>query len=119
MFIYILIAAVLGFIPFAAYLLVPMEAWMIFDIAHGYGVDNTAEIVFFCIKAGVVSAFLKTVAHLIHLAPVVGQVANSIVAVVFIVALYNVADSHYSHLARENKHPDTIPEAPHSKYPKR
>jgi hypothetical protein len=119
MLIYILIAAVLGFIPGIAYGLVIMETYMIFDIAHGYGVDNTGEIALFCFKSGVISAVLKTVAHALHLAPVIGQVANSIVAIIFVFVLHNIADSHYQHLARYNKHPDAIPQAPQSQYPKK
>jgi hypothetical protein len=112
MLIYILIALVLGFVPGIAYGLILVESYMIFDIAHGYGVDSTGEIVFFCFKAGVVSAVLKTVAHAIHLVPIIGQVANSLVAAVFVFGLYNVADSHYQHLARHNLHPDSIPQVP-------
>jgi hypothetical protein len=119
MWIYILIAGALGFLPAVSYALILMESWMIFDVAHGYGVDNTGEIVLFCIKSGAISAVLKTVAHALHLAPVIGQIANSIVAIVFVAALYNIADSHYAHLASVNRHPDTIPEAPHTQVPKR
>jgi hypothetical protein len=119
MWIYVLVAGVFGLVPGVAYFLIGMETWMIFSIAHDYNVDNTGEIVFFCIKSGAISAVLKTVAHALHFAPLIGQVANSIVAMLFVFALHSIADSHYAHLSSVGKHPDAIPEAPHSQSPKR
>jgi hypothetical protein len=114
MALYILCAGVFGFIPGVAYLLIVMETWMIYSIAHGYGVDNLGEIVFYCGVAGTISFVLKSVAHLLHLAPLIGQIANSIVAMVFVFALYSIADSHYAHLAKTNQHRDAIPQVPSS-----
>lgn len=114
MLLYIIIAGALGLFPGISYFLIIMETWMIFNVAHGYQIDNTGEIVFWCTVSAVVSAVLKTVAHTLHLAPVVGQIANSIVAMLFVAGVYTWADSHYQHLARAGKHPDMIPQAPHS-----
>ncbi|MEI7870152.1 MAG: hypothetical protein WCI11_19890 [Candidatus Methylumidiphilus sp.] len=116
---YVLIAGVLGFLPGIAFGLILVEVYMVFGIAHGYGVDNTGEIALFCFKAGVISAALKAVAHALHFAPVIGQIANSIVAIVFVVILYNIADSHYEHLAKVGRHPDIIQQAPQTQLPKK
>jgi hypothetical protein len=114
MWVYVVIAGLFGLAPGISYLLILMEAWMIFSIAHSHNVDNTGEIFVFCVYAAVISAVLKSVAHLLHLAPVIGQIANSLVAMVFVFALYNIADSHYAHLERTGRHPDMIQAAPFS-----
>jgi Na+/H+ antiporter NhaD/arsenite permease-like protein len=117
--IYVVVASVLGFLPGVSYLLILIETWMIFSIAHSHHIDNTGEIFLFCVAAGAISATLKTVAHALHLAPVIGQIANSLVAMAFVFALYQVADAHYAHLEQVGRHPDTILQAPQSLWPSR
>ena len=112
MLLYVVIAGVLGLFPGISYFLIIMETWMIFNVAHGYHVDNTGEIAFWCTVSAVVSAVLKTVAHTLHLAPVVGQIANSIVAMLFVAGVYTWADAHYEHLAKTGQHRDTIQVVP-------
>lgn len=119
MWLYALVAGCLGLLPGIAFALILVEVHMIFGIAHGYVIDNAGEIAFFCFKAGAISAALKAAAHALHVVPVIGQVANSIVAIAFVVVLYNIADSHYSHLAEIGRHPDVIPQAPQTQEQRR
>jgi hypothetical protein len=115
--IYTIIAGLLGLIPGIAYFLIILETWMIYSIAHGHHVDNTGEIFTWILISGAISFALKSVAHLLHLAPVVGQIANSAVAVLFVGILYTMADSHYKHLEQTGMHPDAIPGVSYSPSP--
>ena len=98
--IYVVIAGILGFFPGVAYALILMESWMIFSIAHSHNFDNVQDIIWYCGVSAVLSAALKSVAHVFHLMPLVGQIGNSVVAMLYVVALYSVAESHYSHVAQ-------------------
>lgn len=73
---------------------------MVYQIAKSYDAVHIGDLVWFCSKMVVLSVVLKFLATWLHIIPLVGQVANSLVAAAFIYFVYDVADSHYASISR-------------------
>jgi hypothetical protein len=99
-FVYVAIGAVIALFPMVSYVLVAVEVVMIYQIAKSYNAVNILDLVWFCVKMGILSLFLKFLASWLHFIPVIGQIANSLVAGGFIYFVYNLTDSHYSSISR-------------------
>lgn len=99
-FVYVAIGAVIAFFPMASYVLLAVEVVMIYNIAKSYDAVNVLDLVWFCIKMGVVSLVLKFLASWLYLFLGIGWIANSLIAGGFIYFVYDVADSHYASIAR-------------------
>ena len=99
-FVYVGIGALLALIPGVSFVLIAVEVVMVYQIAKSYDVSNLGDLIWFCAKMGVLSFFLKSLATLLHPFPVIGQIANSLVAGGFIYFAYDVADSHYASISR-------------------
>lgn len=98
-------AAAGGFIalfPMASFVLLALEVVMVFQIAKKHDKVDVGDLAWFCSIMFVVSLFLKFFAAWLHLFPIIGQFANSLVAIGFILFVYEVADAHYRNLARES-----------------
>ena len=99
-FIYVAIGAVIALFPMASYVLIAVEVVMVYQIAKSYDAVRVFDLVWFCTKMGFLSLVLKFLATWLHIIPLVGQVANSLVAGGFIYFVYDVADSHYKSISR-------------------
>ncbi|RDB07524.1 hypothetical protein [Runella aurantiaca] len=100
-FIYVVIGALIALFPGASFVLIAVEVVMVYQIAKSYDALNVSDLVWFCTKMVVVSSFLKFLAFWLHGIPVIGQIANSLVAGGFIYFVYDIADSHYLSIARK------------------
>ncbi len=99
-FLLALIGAVVAFIPGASVILIPMEIFMVYKIANSH---NAFELgLFIAMSVGIVtiSVTLKGLALLLDIIPVVGEIANSLVAFMFIVCLGFIAETYYRGKAR-------------------
>ncbi len=90
------IGALIGFIPGGTFLLIPMEMFMLYKIMDSHNAFDLMTFIGLLVPMLTISAFLKGLASFLHAVPVIGQVANSIVAVVFIISLGNLAEQHYA-----------------------
>ena len=97
---YVAIGALIALFPMASFVLVAVEVVMVYQIAKSHDAVYIGDISWFCSVMVVVSLVLKFLAAWLHLFPVIGQIANSIVAAAFIYFVYDVADTHYSKLSR-------------------
>ena len=89
------IGAVVALFPMASFVLIALEVIMVFQIAKSHDAVHLGDIVWFCSIMVVVSLVLKFLAAWLHLIPIIGQIANSLVAAGFIYFVYEVADAHY------------------------
>jgi hypothetical protein len=96
---FVVIGALVALVPLASFVLVGLEVVMVYQIAKSRNAVYIGDLVWFCSIMTVVSLFLKFLAAWLHLIPVIGQIANSLVAGGFIYFVFDVADSHYSSLA--------------------
>jgi hypothetical protein len=90
------IGGVVAFIPGASFILIPMELIMLYKIATKY---NAFEFFPFIIMAGTlvtISLFLKGLAAFLYPVPVIGELANSLVAFGFIFVVGMLADKYYA-----------------------
>jgi hypothetical protein len=100
-FIYVIIGALIAIFPMASYVLIAVEVVMVYQIAKSYNIVNLGDLLWFCSKMVIISLFLKFLASWLHFIPLVGQVANSLVAGGFIYFVYDIADSHYKSISRQ------------------
>lgn len=91
--VYAIVGAVVALIPFASFLLVIMELIMLHQIARQHGKNLGGGYAFGLVA---VSGLLKGLATLLHTIPVIGQIANSLVAFGFILLLGKAAESAFS-----------------------
>jgi hypothetical protein len=96
---YALIAGFLGVIPGSPFLLILLDVWIIYEAACRYDVSAFGEIASYLTLATFIGFVLKGFANFLHAIPLVGQLANAIVAGVYTYFLYNVVDTHFSHVA--------------------
>lgn len=91
------IGGLVAFIPGASYLLIPMEVYLLYKIAMRY-CDHLDVPSFVGAATALVagSTFLKSLALFLNPIPVIGQIANSLVAFGFIVAFGLLAEHHYA-----------------------
>jgi len=99
---FIALGALIALVPLASFVLIGLEVVMVYQIAKNYNIINIGDLVWFCSKMILISLFLKFLAAWLHLIPVIGQIANSLVAGAFIYFVYDVADAHYSSLRKGN-----------------
>ena len=95
-FAFALIGAVVALIPLASFILIPMEVYLVYKIADRH---NAFEFVpFLLVSAALVpiSGVLKGLATMLQGFPVLGQIANSLVAFGFIMAIGSLAERYYS-----------------------
>jgi uncharacterized membrane protein len=90
------IGAVVAFIPFASYLLIFLELYLLYKIVTCYGELQVPT--FAAVATGLVAASvtLKSLALTLNVFVGTGQIANSLVAFGFIVAFGLLAQHHYS-----------------------
>jgi hypothetical protein len=97
---YVAIGAFVALFPFAAFALIGLEVVMVYQIAKKYDAVVVDDLIRFCGIMITVSLFLKFLALWLHLIPIVGQVANSVVAGGFIYFVHDVATTHYSKIGK-------------------
>jgi hypothetical protein len=100
-FTYVIIGALAALVPFASYGLIALEVIMVYQIAKSHNVVHLWDIVWFCSIMVTVSFFLSSLAIWMHMIPIIGQIANSIVAGGFIFFVYDLADTHYKKLSNK------------------
>ncbi len=87
----------LAFIPGASLLLIPLEVVMLFLIADKHDAFELPPFLAMIPPIIGVSAFLKAIAFVLHALPLVGQVANSLVAAGFISVLGFLGEKYFSY----------------------
>lgn len=97
------LGALVALFPMASFVLLALEVAMVFYIAKSHDAVYVGDLFAFCTVMGIVSLVLKFIAAWLHLIPVIGQVSNSVVAALFIFFIYDLADAHYSKVARSKK----------------
>ena len=100
-FVYVAIGAFVALFPMASFVLIAVEVVMVYQIAKSYDEVHLGDLLWFCSKMVIVSLFLKFLAAWLHFIPLLGQIANSLVAGGFIYFLYDIADSHYKSISRQ------------------
>ncbi|WCM28287.1 hypothetical protein NDN01_05020 [Sphingomonas sp. QA11] len=95
-FVFTVIAAILGFIPGASFILIPMEMYIVYKFANESGRFNLFEFCAFGAALWAVSAILIGFAQILHFIPLIGQVANSIVAGSVMYFVGHAAEKHYA-----------------------
>ena len=98
--VYVVIGALIALFPMASFVLVAVEVIMVYQIAKSYNAVYVGDLVWFCSKMVIISFFLKFLAAWLHFIPLLGQIANSLVASAFIYFVYDIADSHYQSVVR-------------------
>ncbi len=94
------IGFIVGFIPMASFLLIPLEGYLLYSIMDKYhAFDLWVFLGSFTVLAGL-SFLLKGLASFLHALPGIGQFANSIVACGWILVFGFLADKHYAELAK-------------------
>ncbi len=99
-FTYVAIGALVALIPMASFALIGLEVVMIYQIAKSRDAVSVSDLAWFCARIIAMSFFLKILVAWLHFIPVVGQIANSLVAAGFIYFVYNVAEFHYDSISR-------------------
>jgi hypothetical protein len=94
-FVYVGIGAFVALFPMASFVLLALEVVMVYQIAKSHDAVHIGDLAWFCSVMVIISLVLKFLAAWLHLMPIIGQVANSLVAACFIFFAYDVADSHY------------------------
>jgi hypothetical protein len=100
-FVYVAIGAAVALVPMASFMLIALEVVMVYQVAKSHDAVHLGDLVWFCSKMIFISLVLKFLAAWLHMIPLIGQVANSLVAAAFIYFVYEVADSHYAKVARQ------------------
>jgi hypothetical protein len=90
------IGALVALIPGASFILIPMEVVLIYQIAKKHDAFELGAFIFMATVIMSISLFLKALASFLHALPIIGQVANSLVAFGFIYAVGTVAEQHYA-----------------------
>ena len=89
------IGAVVAFIPGGAFLLIPMELFLLYSIMKKYNAFDFIPFIGLSAALICVSGFLKGLAFFLNGIPIIGQLANSFVAFAFIMAIGYMAEDHY------------------------
>ncbi len=97
---YAIIGALVAFLPGASFFLIPLEVWLVYRIAIHHHAYEFGTFITLATGLATISMFLKALAALLHFLPLVGQIANSLVAFGFILILGSVAEQHYEKKAR-------------------
>jgi len=95
-----LIGAVIGFVPGGSFLMIPMEVYLLYRIMNKHNAFDWMPFFGTAAMLCGISAVLKGLASLLQALPVIGQIANSLVAFGFIMAFGNLAEQHYSKARR-------------------
>ncbi len=90
------IGGIIALVPGASFLLITMEVFLIYKIASKHSAFDLIHFLIASAALVTVSIVLKSLASFLHVIPVVGQLANGIVACAFILAVGNLAEEHYS-----------------------
>jgi uncharacterized protein (DUF697 family) len=99
-----LIGGLIAFLPIpgTSLVLIALEIFLLYKIQNKY---NAFDLVSFIgVSAGLagVSAILKALAASLTLIPVIGWAVSAFIAFGFIMIFGNIADGHYSRLARRS-----------------
>lgn len=89
--------ALIAFFPGASLLLIPLELVMLFLIADKHEAFELPPFLAMIPPIIGVSAFLKVIAFVLHALPLVGQIANSLVAAGFITVLGLLGEKYFSY----------------------
>jgi hypothetical protein len=98
--VFAIVGAFVALIPGASFILIPMELFMVYMIAHRHGAVDFVPFIVMSAAIVTISTFLKGLATFLHVVPVVGQLANSLVALGFILLLGLLAEQFYAARAR-------------------
>ena len=91
-----IIAAIIGLVPGGHFILIPMEIFLVYRISQNH---NAFDFLQFIVMTGVLIAatgFLGGLASFLHVIPVIGQLANSIVAAGVMYFIGSTAENYYS-----------------------
>jgi hypothetical protein len=91
-----MIGALIAFVPGGSFILIPMEVFLIYQIAAKYRAFEFGPFLAMASALVVISGFLKGLATFLHVLPLVGQFANSLVAFGFIFIVGLLAEQYYS-----------------------
>lgn len=94
--VFAIIGAVLGFVPGGSFIMIPMEIFLVYSIQKKYDAFDFVTFILLAGALGACSIFLKGLASFLHVIPLIGQFANSIVGAGFILIVGNLAEQHYA-----------------------
>jgi hypothetical protein len=89
------IGAFVAFIPGGSFILIPMEVFLLYQLAAKYRAFEFGPFLAAASALVVISGFLKGLATFLHAVPIIGQFANSVVAFGFILAIGLLAEQYY------------------------
>ena len=95
-----LIGGVVALIPGASFILIPMEVFLIYQIAAKHNAFEFGPFIVMTAALVTISAFLKGLATFLHALPIIGQIANSFVAFGFIMVVGLLAEQYYANRTR-------------------
>lgn len=104
-FIFALIGAVVALIPGASFLLIPLELIMLYLISVQHKAFELGQFLAMSAAMITISGFLKGLASFLHGIPLLGQLANSLVAGGFILIIGLLAQQYYA--GQEAQHQKT------------
>jgi hypothetical protein len=94
------IGAVISLIPGASFILIPLEVYLIYQIATKHNAFEFGPFLAMSAALVTISAFLKGLATFLHAIPLIGQLANSLVAFGFIWFVGLLAEQYYANRSR-------------------
>jgi hypothetical protein len=89
-----IVAFFVGFIPMGSFVLIPAEMLLVYLILNKNDNFKLTEFAVICAVLATATTFLKGLAQLLHLIPVLGQITNSIIAAVVMYIIGSLAESH-------------------------
>lgn len=95
-----IVGGLIAAVPFASFILIPMEWYLVYTIAQRHRAFELAPFAGVCAAIFTISAFLKGLATFLHFLVGIGQLANMVVAFVFILIIGNLAEKYYAGKAR-------------------
>jgi hypothetical protein len=99
-FVFAIIGAIVAFFPGASFILIPMEVFLIYKIARRHNAFDFPIFIVMMAALMPISGFLKGLATFLQVIPVIGQIANSLVAFGFIIAVGLLAEQFYANRSK-------------------
>jgi uncharacterized protein (DUF697 family) len=96
---YAFVAGIIGFIPGGAVILIALEVVMFYHMCHTYKHPVLGEGLVFAGTLISISFFFKAIAQALHVVPIIGQFANSLVAFFVVLGLGYVFENYIRHKA--------------------
>lgn len=94
------IGAAVALIPGGSFILIPLELGMLYSIADRHGKVELLQFTAMSIGVTAMSLFLKGLTSFLNAMPVMGQIANSLIAFAFIAVIGLLAERYYSEKTR-------------------